>query len=94
MRLLVGVTIGPKDVGDLHPLPGPVPRVRPGTHGSPVHKPGIVQEFQRRRRLEQMLSGDMKVPEGGLDTGMPHQALDGMEVHPGLQEMGRERMPE
>ena len=44
--------------------------------------------------LQEMLSGDMKIPEGGLDTRMAHQALDGMEVHPGLQEMGRERMPQ
>ena len=53
-RLLVGGAMGAKDVGDLHLLRWPVLGVRPGTHGLPVPKAGIIQQFQRRRRLEEM----------------------------------------
>ncbi len=28
------------------------------------------------------------------NTGMPHQALDGVEIHPGFQEMGGEGVAE
>jgi hypothetical protein len=54
MPLLVGGAMRAKDVGDLHLLPCPVPSIRPGTHGFLIPKTGIVQQFQRRRCLEEM----------------------------------------
>jgi hypothetical protein len=41
-----------------------------------------------------MLPGNMKVPSGGPNIGMPQQLLDSMQVHAGFQEMGRKRVPE
>jgi hypothetical protein len=84
MRLLVSLAIGAKDIRDLHPLTCPVCGVTPGPHGSSVHKPGIIQQFQGRWGLEQMLPGDVKVPERGLKRGMSHQPLDRVEIHAGL----------
>jgi hypothetical protein len=54
MPLLVGGAMGAKDVGDLYLLPWPVPRIRPGIHGLLLPKAGIIQQFQRRRCLEEM----------------------------------------
>jgi hypothetical protein len=54
MPLLVGGAMRAQDVGDLHLLPCPVLSIRPGTHGLLISKAGIIQQFQRRRRLEEM----------------------------------------
>jgi hypothetical protein len=47
MPLLVGSTMGAKDISDLDPLRGLVPGIRPGTHGLAVLKAGIIQQVQR-----------------------------------------------
>jgi hypothetical protein len=62
MPLLVGGAMGAKDVSNLDPLRGLVPGVRPRTHGLAVLKAGIIQQFQRGRRLKKMLPGHMQVP--------------------------------
>ena len=54
LSLLVSGAMRAKDVGDLHLRPCPVLSIRPGTHGLLLSKAGIIQQFQRRRRLEEM----------------------------------------
>jgi hypothetical protein len=54
MRVLVGGAMRTQDVGDLHLLPCPVSRIRPGTHGLLRLKAGIIEQFQGRRGLEEM----------------------------------------
>jgi hypothetical protein len=62
MPLLVGGTMRAKDIGDLYLLRGLVPGVRLSTHGLLLPKAGIIQQFQRRRCLEEMAPSHVEVP--------------------------------
>ena len=37
-----------------------------------------------------MLAREVKVPQRGADVAVAHQALDRVDVHPGLQQVGGE----
>ena len=54
MPLLVDGAMGAQDVGDLHLRRCLVRGVRAGTHVLLILKAGIIEEFQRRRCLEEM----------------------------------------
>lgn len=51
-------------------------------------------EIQWALCIGQLLSGNTQIAHCGYYRGMPHQRLDGPEVHACFKKMGRKTMPE
>ena len=46
-----------------------------------------LQQFQRRRGIRQVLARQVKVAQRRANVAVAHQALDGVDIDPGLQQM-------
>ena len=81
--------VGAEDVRDLQP-----PRPR-GTeaHRLEVCRLRDLQEIERRGGGGQMRSCQMEVAHGGAEVPVAQQTLDGVQIHPRLQQMGGEGVP-
>jgi len=93
MRGAIQVSIGTENVGDFQRLPRTLGRGVPVAHRTRAPSAGLFQQIRRRRRLEQVLLRRMEIAQCRPYAGMAEQPLNGMEVRPRFQKMGRERVP-
>src|SRR5262249_61530332 len=79
----------------LSPLWGPPPvagmtSLR-GDAGQPFRH---TQQIERAVHLGQVPLRDMEIPGGRIDSAVAEQELDGVQIHPGFQQMRGKTMPE
>jgi hypothetical protein len=67
--------------------------VRMRAHGLWASDIGPLQQVQRRRGTGPVLLCEMEVARGGAQAAVPKQALDGMHIGTGFEQMGGKRVP-
>jgi hypothetical protein len=92
VRRLKRRAVARQHLREFYPSPCRIRTVRMHAHGLGASGIGPLQQVQRRRGTGQVLLGEMEVARGGAQAAVPKQALDGMHIGTGFEQMGGERV--